>query len=191
MELRLPPAAAARLGVLIEGPPSASAKLEAGRILRVRGLLESDSVRVRAKRFAGREVWGEQVLLRAGARHDLSLVQAGRLELVLRRPDGSKSDLEGDVVPETPAGLGHYRIYVSDQEEDPPTWFEGDSPGHFGRVVHGLLTSIQDTSWEGDVQILQLLPGSHWIEVEAPTGLVRIPLTVSAGQTVRVDQVVK
>ena len=191
MELRLPPASAAELDFVIEGPPSASAKLEAGRVLRVRGLLESDSVRVRARRWAGEEVWGELVLLRAGARHDLRLARSGRLALRLRRPDGSKSDLETRVVPETPVGLGRYRISLSDQEEEPPTWFAGDEVGHFGRVTHGLASSIQDASQEGDLYTLQLLPGSHWIEVEAPTGLVRIPVTLSAGQTVRVDQVVK
>jgi len=191
-EVRLPePTPEELLTVVLEGPPGASAHVNASGVLLVRGLLESDSLRVSVSRSDDERVWGEQVILRAGARHTVRMVRAGRLELRLRRPDGSQIDWDGRVVPETPAGLGRYRRVLTDDEVGEAKWFVGDEVGHYGRVEHPVVSSILDSDQDNEVSWFQVLPGEHWIEIEAPEGVIRIPVKVREEETVRVDRVLK
>jgi hypothetical protein len=193
VEVRLPhPPRSEGPEVVVEGPPGASAALDASGLLTVQGLLKSDSIRVTARAWVEDERWGQQVLLRAGDRHDLRLVQAGTLELRLRRPDGSPSDAEWRVHPKTPRDLGRYRVVVEGEEASPSSWFKGEKEGHFGPVSYELISSVLDTEdAEDGVSRLSLLPGEHWVEHRSSSGWVRAPVVIRSRQTTRLERVVE
>lgn len=190
IEVRVPPEPRGDdTELTVEGPPGARVRLEAG-LLTVEGLRKGDRVRVRVSRWVENEVWGEEVLLSAGARRDLRLARAGVLELELTRKDGSPSDVEWRVSPDTPPDLGRYRVVLND-ERDRGSWLAGDSAGHFGPVTHELISSVLDDAEEGGVYQMRLLPGLHLLEIDAAEGQLRLPVSVSAGTRVRIERVVE
>lgn len=174
--------------VTIEGPPGAHVHLEE-ELLRIEGLQEGDPVRVTLRRRVGETAWGARVVLSPGAKHDARFVQAGVLELELRRPDGSPREVEWSVAPKPAPGLGSYRLETSTEDGVIEAWLAGDRQGRWGRVDLNPISSVVDSDEEGGLHTLAILPGEHVITLERESGPPElIPVTIRSGQRVRIKR---
>lgn len=176
-----PPGELEDLDITVEGPPGASAAFLPDRLLRIRGLAAKDLVRVTTRGWfkGGEEPGGEQVVLRAGARHSSRFVRATHLEVRVTEPDGTPSDARLKVWAAPPSGLQTYRRAFGSRDPQARAWLTGDSVGRGPR-----LSSILDSSEEDGLRILRVLPGAHVLLAEGgePT-----PVLVTAGKATRVQ----